>query len=118
MDEYPAICDECGLDTTPGRRGEIEDGTWDWYVVHDHVWAAAGMPVDPDREPPCAGEGFLHVLCLEKRLGRELTADDFPADVPLNTMPFSTQSEVLLERLRPLHENALAEEQMRKDLAA
>jgi hypothetical protein len=42
------------------------------YMVHDHLWAAAGMR-----------QGFLCIGCLETRLGRQLVAGDFK-DVPIN----------------------------------
>jgi hypothetical protein len=45
-------------------------------MVHDAVWKAAGM------EPY---GGVLCIGCLEERLGRHLTADDF-MDVPLNNL--------------------------------
>jgi len=43
-------------------------------MVHDEVWAAAGMHEH---------DGWLCVDCLERRLGRQRTADDLQ-DVPLN----------------------------------
>lgn len=42
-------------------------------MVSNDVWKAAGM-----------GEGFLCIGCLEIRLGRTLTAADFPAHLPIN----------------------------------
>jgi hypothetical protein len=65
------LCKDCGTDTTP-RTGPLA-GSWEWYKVHDAVWAAAGMPEN----------GFLCIGCLERRLGRELTPEDFP-DLPVN----------------------------------
>ncbi len=50
----PMICAECGL--------EVED----YYMVYDSLWNAVG-----------AGDGFLHIRCLEDRLGRPLTVEDF-----------------------------------------
>jgi hypothetical protein len=44
----------------------------DYYMVRNEVWAAAGM-----------SHGVLHLRCLEKRLGRDLTLDDF-MDSPAN----------------------------------
>lgn len=38
------------------------------YLVHDKVWALAGMP---------SVVGLLHVGCIEKRIGRRLTRRDF-----------------------------------------
>jgi hypothetical protein len=45
---------------------------WEHYMVHPKVWKKAGM----DR-------GFLCIGCLERRLGRRLTAKDF-TDAPIN----------------------------------
>jgi hypothetical protein len=58
----------------------------EYYMVHDHVWLAAN-PKD---------KGMLCVGCLESRLGRLLTKDDFTA-APLNTNPWS-ESERLATR--------------------
>jgi hypothetical protein len=55
-------CADCGRDTIG-----VE-----YYMVHDHVWAAAGMADDADSEFLCTG-------CLERRLGRPLSGGDFPA---------------------------------------
>ena len=48
-------------------------------MVHDKMWAAAGMPAR--QHVPHYGEsdgsGFLCLDCLEKRLGRCLTPEDF-----------------------------------------
>lgn len=63
----PAICTECGADTYTG-------GCYVGYTVRNAVWNKAfphykaGIGVGATR--PC-------VPCLEKRLGRTLTADDF-----------------------------------------
>jgi len=45
------------------------------YIVNDGVWAAAGL--EPEGGRLCIG-------CLERRLGRRLTRDDFEADNPAN----------------------------------
>jgi hypothetical protein len=50
------------------------------------VWASAGNP-----------EGFLCIHCLERRLGRALTARDF-ADLPVN-WPHPWQTRLLATRL-------------------
>jgi hypothetical protein len=58
----------------PPRRGSQEN-----FIVKNEVWAAAGMPpgkVDPDGS--IRGGGILCVGCIEKRLGRLLTRNDFP----------------------------------------
>lgn len=63
-------CRDCGTETLPtawDRRAE-------YYMVHDHLWQAAGMG---------AVDGCLCIGCLEARLGRELAPDDF-TDAPVN----------------------------------
>jgi hypothetical protein len=42
-----AICSDCGGDTTPctGKRGCRHAGRWEYYMVHNEVWARAGMPL-------------------------------------------------------------------------
>jgi hypothetical protein len=101
------LCVDCGFDTQPGamNRAEAEQaidaqiaaGTRDWslptkidsraetFTVHDHVWNETGM------EP---WGGVLCVGCLEQRIGRRLTPDDFP-DRALNNLPGTDR---LLER--------------------
>lgn len=66
-------CTDCGTFTvrTDSRPSE-------WYVVHDHVWEAAGMDANHIPEWGYGGEHhYLCIGCLEQRLGRELTAADF-----------------------------------------
>lgn len=72
------LCLDCGVDTS-----EIDE----YYMVHDHVWAAA----NPDRR------GMLCISCLEKRLSRTLDASDF-TDFPVNRGLFP-RSPLLLDRL-------------------
>jgi hypothetical protein len=70
-----ALCIDCGVDTAPNddrrrRRGARKS---EYYMVHDAVWAAAGMS---KQEPMLYGENsgdFLCIGCLERRLGRTLT---------------------------------------------
>jgi hypothetical protein len=65
------ICVDCGIDTTPGKRGRRHTGGWEHYMVHSEVWTLAGMK-----------KGFLCIGCLEKRIGRELcprTSPTFPS---------------------------------------
>ena len=52
-------CKDCGRDT----RDE-------YYTVHDEVWAESK-----------GGKDLLCIQCLETRLGRRLTKDDFTADL-------------------------------------
>jgi hypothetical protein len=56
-------CRDCGIDTLPAGW----DARAEWYMVHDEIWSAAGMPP----------RGYLCIGCLQRRLGRELTRDDF-----------------------------------------
>jgi len=69
-----AICKDCGIDTAPctGKRGCRHKGRWEYYMVQNELWNAAKM------QQVC-----LCVGCLEKRIGRELTSEDF-TDVPIN----------------------------------
>lgn len=57
------------------------------YMVHDHVWQEAVDWRALNREKNDAdlpkGGIYLHLACLEKRLGRRLTLDDLK-DVPCN----------------------------------
>ena len=41
------------------------------YMVHHRVWNKEA------RMGPLKGKGFLHIGCLQERLGRPLVADDF-----------------------------------------
>ena len=60
-------------------------------MVHDAVWARAGMYSDG---------GFLCVGCLEKRLGRTLRPSDF-TDAPINDLDNPWQTERLVSRKSP-----------------
>jgi hypothetical protein len=79
-EEEPKICVDCGADTAPCKAAAAWDpcpegcdhtGTWEWYAVLDVIWAEVGGPPT------------LCIGCLERRLGRPLTAADF-ADLPIN----------------------------------
>jgi|SRR6187401_3499206 len=61
-------CKDCGMDTTPctGKRGCRHKDRWEYYMVRDKLWAAAGMQ-----------DGFLCVGCPEQRIGRILRPKDF-----------------------------------------
>lgn len=76
-DGWEHDCVDCGNDSTDER-----------YMVHDHVWTAAGM----------CSFGMLCIGCLETRLGRHLQASDF-LDVPLNTATTRQRSDRLTCRL-------------------
>jgi hypothetical protein len=68
-------CTDCRIDVAPCVGATPRDGTWEWYMVRSHVWAASGMKPDG---------GFLCIGCLEERIGRQLGPADF-ASVPVNT---------------------------------
>jgi hypothetical protein len=101
-------CVDCGYNTAPenlngaeaereaarqmrsGKRKwsipETHDSRSETYIVHDHIWKAAGMG---------DWDGCLCIGCLEKRIGRRLTPNDF-ADHVFNTHSPGTPR--LLER--------------------
>lgn len=56
------VCMDCGC----GTRSE-------YYHVHDRVWVQANPAID----------GMLCIGCLESRLGRQVTREDF-SDAPIN----------------------------------
>lgn len=78
-----ALCLDCGVDVAP----EPSQGRWQWYMVRDAVWSAAGTG---------HLDGYLCVLCLEARLGRPLTGADF-SDLPLNRPGFKDDTPRLAE---------------------
>lgn len=72
------ICHGCGIDTR-----EISE----YYMVQDAIWLKA-FP---------HGSGMLCIGCLEDRIGRTLTSEDF-IDAPINKGMFG-HSERMLARL-------------------
>jgi hypothetical protein len=59
---YPRFfCLDCRTDT-------CESG--EYYMVADNVWAASGL---------APNGGMLCLVCLERRIGRPLTSEDFAA---------------------------------------
>lgn len=44
-----------------------------YYMVSNWLWRQAG-----------AGRGMLCLSCLEQRIGRPLTTEDFPMHIPVN----------------------------------
>ena len=71
IDHEPEIdtrfrCVDCGKDTG-GETGE-------YYTVANDVWAASGL---------APNGGMLCLACLERRIGRLLTVEDFTALCPL-----------------------------------
>lgn len=85
-------CCDCSAETLSAEPGVSTE----YYMVHDEVWAAAGMDT----------RGHLCVGCLESRLGRQLHRHDF-VDAPVNDaaitptprFAWSWRSERLLDRL-------------------
>jgi hypothetical protein len=71
--EYDDRCPDCDTLVTPNTPAGTPD--WQWYIVHSHVWEAAGLTR--------FDAGCFCIPCLEKRLGRVLTVDDFPP-APIN----------------------------------
>ena len=67
----------------------------EYYMVHDEVWKLAN-PAD---------RGMLCIGCLEQRLGRLLTKDDF-TDAPVNSMWLEWGSTRLKNRLRKVAASA------------
>jgi hypothetical protein len=65
-------CVDCNVDLLPDTPRGSQD--WQQYMVHDDVWAAAGMR--PNGGWLCSG-------CLQTRLGRYLTGRDLTA-APIN----------------------------------
>lgn len=82
----PSPCLDCRVDTAPDHNSD-----WEWYMVKDEVWAEAGLRADRKSH----GE-FLCIGCLESRLGRELTPEDFGPE-PVNA-PAPCDSERLNRR--------------------
>jgi hypothetical protein len=70
-DVYDDRCPDCGTEVTPNTPPGTPD--WQWYIVYSHVWEAADLKFT---------DGCWCIPCLEKRLGRVLTVDDFlPAPI-------------------------------------
>jgi hypothetical protein len=87
-----SICVDCGIDTCPttAKRGCRHKARWEYYMVHDVVWAKAGMDSDG---------GHLCIGCLEKRLGRMLRPRDFTG-APINNLDAPWDTERLASRKR------------------
>ena len=74
-------CLDCGNRTAFNRKG------WEYYMVHNVLWAKTNPLID----------GMLCIGCLESRIGRILTSDDF-TNAPLN-QPSRRNSTRLASRL-------------------
>jgi hypothetical protein len=86
------FCNDCRVDTTP------HIGKWEFYMVTDDVWKAAGMPASTLVAGSEFDGNFLCIGCLELRIGRRLTALDFAA-CPLNNPKYQCKAPRLLNRL-------------------
>lgn len=74
-------CHDCGIDTFNEH-----------FMVHDHLWSIA-FAGESD-------EGDICILCLERRLGRELTKKDF-SDFPINDLNINwVRTDRLINRLQ------------------
>lgn len=60
----------------------------EYYMVHHSVWEDSGLGLY---------DGMLCISCLEKRIGRQLTSEDF-SNFPINKDPIY-RSETLLSRM-------------------
>jgi hypothetical protein len=82
--EYPPnendYCVDCKVDTL--IIGE-------YYMLHHSVWEDTGLGIY---------DGMLCILCVEKRIGRQLNSEDF-SNLPINTQPILFRSQLLLERM-------------------
>lgn len=74
-------CEDCG---------ECTHCIGEYYMVEDEVWYSA-ITARSKPDMLCLG-------CLEQRIGRLLTKDDF-SDAPLNSLPYWTRSERFKLRL-------------------
>jgi len=79
------VCIDCHMQVRGGEYGDVHE----YYNVHDDVWAQSGLGPD---------DGMLCIGGLEKRIGRELKADDC-GNCLINTHPLYTRSERFIDRL-------------------
>lgn len=76
-----------------------EDTDREYYMIHDDLWEQAGMGHGwKYYSDPSKLDGLLCVGCLESRLGRQLTKEDF-TDAPVNTIWMRYMSERLKNRI-------------------
>jgi len=80
-------CLDCGVNTLH---------TDEYYMIHDELW----LRVNPKRK------GMMCIGCVEARLERELTPEDFTA-APINGESFWLKSARLLSRVTGLPEQTL-----------
>jgi len=85
-------CADCGMTlTVRGTLWGIGDRDSEWFLVKDRIWRQS------QRKGECR---FLCVGCLENRIGRKLTADDFKRSAKVNFV--GQKSPKLRRRMRGL----------------
>jgi hypothetical protein len=85
----PAVITRCA-DCGGGTHGE-------WYMVKESVWQLAWIGRRKSYHGKIPGQEILCIGCLENRIGRTLTRQDF-TDAPINN-PNSHISRRLRDRL-------------------
>lgn len=86
-------CVDCGADTLPAEWG----GQGEYYMVHDELWAKAGM---------APNGGMLCIGCLERRIRRRLRPGDF-IDAPINDPKVRPGRKAWTHRTRRLRDRLL-----------
>lgn len=84
-DEDPA--NDVSVNCACCSKNTLEIG--EYYMVTDAVWKAAGREF---------AKRMLCIECLEGRIQRELTQDDFPSDIPIN-ISMRKKSDLLQRRM-------------------
>lgn len=79
------ICAECG--------GPMRYDT-DYFMLTHPVWAKAIGAHHRKKWAP----GYLHLACVEKRLGRPLVLADFMPSLPINCGFFGFDAQVYVEK--------------------
>lgn len=81
------LCVDCGVSTKENHE---------YYMVVDHVWRQTGIPLGG------CGNGMLCIGCLEGRVNRKLTPEDF-TNYPINR-GFFTPSDRAISRIMGIDE--------------
>jgi hypothetical protein len=74
-------------------------GLHEWYMVNDEIWNQAWSGRRKSWHHLIPGQEILCIGCLERRIGRTLTASDFIPDVLCNDPKQKHISERLRDRL-------------------
>jgi hypothetical protein len=81
-------CNDCGTPTTPPNNRINPKQTWEYYMVHNKLWRSV---TDPTFYFPSEPKKYLCIGCLEIRIGRLLTPEDFTlADINNDNQGWST----------------------------